>query len=257
MPASIFDLSDRLVIVTGSTRGIGLTLAEGLLAAGAAVVVNGRDSATVAATAGELRATHSGARVYEAVFDVTDAEAVSTAVAQVEVEHGPIDGLINNAGVQHREPLFEVSLDNWERVLRTDLTASFLVGREVARGMVARGRGSIVNICSIQSDLARPSIGAYTAAKGGLRNLTRAMTAEWAGSGVRINGIAPGYLRTEMTQALIDDPAFDNWVRGRTPAGRWGDPDDLIGSAIFFLSDASRFVTGQLLFVDGGMSVVV
>jgi gluconate 5-dehydrogenase len=257
MARSIFDLTERLILVTGSTRGIGRTMAAGLLAFGGRVVINGRDPAMVARAADELRAESSGAQVIESPFDVTDPEAVASAVRSIEREHGPLDGLVNNAGVQHRVPLLELELADWDRVLRTDLTSAFLVGREVARGMVVRGGGSILNVCSIQSDLARPSIGAYTAAKGGLRNLTRAMTAEWAGSGVRINGIAPGYLRTEMTQALIDDPEFDRWVRGRTPAGRWGDPEDLIGTAVFFLSDASRFVTGQLLFVDGGMSVVV
>ncbi|MDP9028371.1 MAG: SDR family oxidoreductase [Actinomycetota bacterium] len=253
----IFDLTESLVLVTGSTRGIGRTIATGLLAAGASVVINGRDVATVSQAAGEIRAEMPAAHVCEAPFDVTDQAAVVSAVRAIEREYGPLDGLVNNAGVQHRVPLLELDLDDWDRVLRTDLTSAFLVGREVARGMVTRGRGSILNVCSIQSDLARPSIAPYTAAKGGLRNLTRAMTAEWAGSGVRINGIAPGYLRTEMTKALIEDPEFDHWVRGRTPAGRWGDPEDLIGAAVFFLSDASRFVTGQLLFIDGGMSVVV
>lgn len=257
MSASLFDLSDRLILITGSTRGIGRTLATGALAAGARVVINGRDAASISRASQELRDAYPGAQVAESVFDVTDADAVTAGIREVEAHHGPIDGLINNAGVQHREPLLEVAVEDWDRVLRTDLTSAFLVGREVARGMVDRGRGSIVNICSIQSDLARPTIGPYTAAKGGLRNLTRAMTAEWAGSGVRVNALAPGYLHTEMTQALVDDPEFDRWVRGRTPAGRWGDPADLIGAAVFFLSDASRFVTGQLLFVDGGMSVVV
>ncbi|HEU0207105.1 MAG TPA: SDR family oxidoreductase [Pseudolysinimonas sp.] len=256
MSGALFDLTDRLVLVTGSSRGIGRTLAAGVAAAGASVILNGRDADAVARAAEELRAG-GVARVIAAPFDVTEATAVAEAVRSLEQEHGPIDGLINNAGVQHRVPLLELDVADWDRVLRTDLTSAFLVGREVARGMVARGSGSIINICSIQTDLARPSIAPYTAAKGGLRNLTRAMTAEWAGSGVRINGIAPGYLQTEMTQALVDDPEFDRWVRGRTPAGRWGDPDDLVGAAVYFLSNASRFVTGQVLFIDGGMSVVV
>jgi len=257
MSGSRFDLTDRLVLVTGSTRGIGHALAVGLVEAGARVVVNGRDAESVSRAAEELRRSRPGSQVVEAVFDVTDVEAVDRSVAAIEVEHGPISGLVNNAGVQHRVPLLELDPADWDRVLRTDLTSAFLVGRSVARGMVQRGAGSIVNICSIQSELARPSIAPYTVAKGGLRNLTRAMTAEWAGAGLRINGIAPGYLRTEMTRALVEDPDFDRWVRGRTPAARWGDPDDLIGAAIYFLSDASRFVSGQVLFVDGGMSVVV
>jgi len=252
-----FDLSGRLILITGSSRGIGRILAAGVAASGASVILNGRDRAAVASAAERIRSDAPGVRVIIAPFDVTDGEAVAEAIRTLETEHGPIDGLINNAGVQHRVPLLDLDVADWDRVLRTDLTSAFLVGREVARGMVARGSGSIVNICSIQSELARPSIAPYTAAKGGLRNLTRAMTAEWAASGIRINGIAPGYLRTEMTRALVDDPEFDRWVRGRTPAGRWGDPDDLVGAAVFFLSDASRFVTGQVLFVDGGMSVVV
>jgi len=257
MSESRFDLTGRLVLVTGASRGIGRTLAAGLVASGASVILNARDAGALGSAAQQLRSDVPGARVFTAAFDVTDGDAVADAVRSLESEHGPIHGLVNNAGVQHRVPLLDLDIADWDRVLRTNLTSAFLVGREVARGMVTRGDGAIVNICSIQSDLARPSIAPYTAAKGGLRNLTRAMTAEWASSGVRINGIAPGYFQTEMTRGLVEDPDFDRWVRGRTPAGRWGDPDDLVGAAVFFLSDASRFVTGQVLFVDGGMSVVV
>lgn len=194
--------------------------------------------------------------VSAAVFDVTAEEAVIDGIRGIEAA-GPLDILVNNAGLQHREPLLEVSLENWERVIRTDLTSAFLVGRTAARAMVARGSGAIVNICSVQTDLARPTIGAYTAAKGGLRNLTKAMTAEWAGSGVRVNGVAPGYIRTELTQALVDDPAFNSWVLGRTPVGRWGEPEDIGGAVVWLSSDASRFVSGQVVFVDGGMTAVV
>ena len=254
---SLFDLAGRVVLVTGSSRGIGRELARGLALAGATVVINGRSAAGVEAAVKMIMEAVPGARVASRVFDVTDQDSVRSGIEGITAEVGPIDGLINNAGVQHRVPMLELELADWERVIRTDLTAAFLVGREVARGMVARGSGSIINICSIQSDLARPSIGPYTAAKGGLRNLTRAMTAEWAGAGVRINAIAPGYLQTEMTQALVDDETFNAWVVGRTPAGRWGSPDDLVGAAIYFLADASRFVSGQILYIDGGMSVVV
>lgn len=251
-----FDLTGRRALVTGSSRGIGLAIARSLLDAGAHVVVHGRDTATVADTAAALGRDFGADAVSTAVFDVTDEQAVIDGIRVVE-SAGPLDVLVNNAGLQHREPLLEVSLENWERVIRTDLTSAFLVGRTVARGMVARGSGAIVNICSVQTDLARPTIGAYTAAKGGLRNLTKAMTAEWAGSGVRVNGVAPGYIRTELTQALVDDPAFNAWVLGRTPVGRWGEPEDIGGAVVWLSSDASRFVSGQVVFVDGGMTAVV
>ena len=190
-------------------------------------------------------------------FDVTDPDQVSAGIDSIETGVGPIDILVNNAGLQHRQPLLDVSLADWNRVLTTDLTSAFLVGREVARHQLARGSGKIINICSVQTDLARPSIAPYTAAKGGLRNLTRAMTAEWAADGLQINGIAPGYIHTEMTQALVDDKKFNDWILGRTPAARWGTVDDLVGPAVFFASGASDYVNGQVLFIDGGMTAVV
>lgn len=251
-----FDLTGRRALVTGSSRGIGLAIARSLLEAGAHVVVHGRDASTVAGAAGALAQDFGADAVSTAVFDVTDEQSVVDGIRGIEAA-GPLDVLVNNAGLQHREPLLEVSLENWERVIRTDLTSAFLVGRTAARAMVARGSGAIVNICSVQTDLARPTIGAYTAAKGGLRNLTKAMTAEWAGSGVRVNGVAPGYIRTELTQALVDDPAFNSWVLGRTPVGRWGEPEDIGGAVVWLSSDASRFVSGQVVFVDGGMTAVV
>lgn len=251
-----FDLAGRRALVTGSSRGIGLAIARSLLEAGAHVVVHGRDETTLDATTALLAEDFGADAVSSAVFDVTQEPSVIDGIRGVE-DAGPLDILVNNAGLQHREPMLEVSLENWERVIRTDLTSAFLVGRTAARGMVARGRGAIVNICSVQTDLARPTIGAYTAAKGGLRNLTKAMTAEWAGSGVRVNGVAPGYIRTELTQTLVDDPAFNAWVLGRTPIGRWGEPEDIGGAVVWLASDASRFVTGQVVFVDGGMTAVV
>jgi gluconate 5-dehydrogenase len=256
MSGSLFDLTGRTVLVTGSSRGIGHALAGGMLEAGATVVLNGRDRVALEAAYDGFAATY-GQRVHRYAFDVTDEAAVDAAVTAIEAEVGPIDVLVNNAGVQHREPLLEVAVEDWERVLRTNLTSAFLVGRAVARGMVARGAGRVVNIASVQADLARPTIAPYTAAKGGLRNLTRAMCAEWGGSGVQVNALAPGYIHTEMTQALVDDPAFDGWVRGRTPADRWGRTADLVGPAVFLASAAAAFVNGQVLFVDGGMTAVV
>lgn len=254
---ALFDLTGTVALVTGSSRGIGRALAEGLLGAGATVVLNGRDPDRLEQTRGELAGRHGAGRVHAYAFDVTDERAVDGAVGAVEAQVGPVGVLVNNAGVQHRVPLVDLEAADWRRVLETDLTSAFLVGRAVGRLMISRGRGKIINIASVQSDLARPGIGPYTAAKGGLRTLTRAMAAEWARSGVQVNALAPGYLATEMTQALVDDAEFDAWVRGRTPAARWGTPADLIGPAVWLASGASDFVNGQTIFVDGGMTVVV
>lgn len=251
-----FDLSGRIALVTGSSRGIGRILARALGQAGATIVLNGVDAERLAGAASEL-AEELGRQVHFRAFDVTDDAAVESAVASVESEVGPIDILVNNAGIQHREPLLEVSRENWNRVIEVDLTSAFVVGRTVARSMVARGQGKIVNVTSVQADLARATIGPYTSAKGGLRNLTRGMAAEWASAGLQVNSIAPGYIHTEMTQALVDDPEFDAFIRNRTPAGRWGTPDDLAGPAVWLCSSASDFVNGQVIFVDGGMTVVV
>ncbi|WP_206737365.1 SDR family oxidoreductase [Agromyces albus] len=245
-----------MCLVTGSSRGIGNVIARGLADAGATVVLNGVDPGRLAAARENLAATH-GDRIHARAFDVTDQGAVADAVAAIEAELGPVGVLVNNAGIQHREPLLDVSVEDWNRVLTTDLTSAFLVGREVARSMIARGRGKIINIASVQADLARPSIGPYTAAKGGLRNLTRAMTAEWAGAGLQINAIAPGYIHTEMTQPLVDDPEFNAFILRRTPAARWGATRDLVGPAVWLASDGSDFVNGQVIFVDGGMTVIV
>ena len=242
----VFDVAGRAALVTGSSRGIGLALARGLAEAGCDVVLHGRDGAAVARSAGELGARH-------VAFDVTEPEAVERGVAEI----GPLDILVNNAGIQHREPLLELATADWQRVLDTNLTSAFLVAREVARGMVAAGRGKIVNIASLQAELARPGIGAYAAAKGGLKMLTKAMCAEWGPAGVQANAIAPGYFATDLTRALIDDERFSAWVRGRTPAGRWGRVEELVGVLLFLASPASDYVCGQVLFVDGGMSAVV
>ena len=252
-----FDLTGKIALVTGSSRGIGLALAHSLLGAGATLVIHGQDPERAAATAALLRGEHTPGRVHCAAFDVTDEAAVAAGISDIEMSIGALEILVNNAGIQHRQPLLEVSATDWDNVIRTNLTSAFLVGRESARGMIGRGHGKIINICSIQTELARPTIAAYTAAKGGLRNLTRAMAAEWGGCGIQINGIAPGYIRTELTQSLVDDATFNAWVLGRTPAGRWGEPEDLGGTAVWLASDASRFVNGQVVFVDGGMTAIV
>jgi gluconate 5-dehydrogenase len=253
--AGPFDLAGRVALVTGSTRGLGLVLARGLASAGAVVCVNGRTPEAVAAARDALAA--EGATVHAVAFDVTDEGAVEDAVARIERDVGPLAVLVANAGIQHRAPFTEFPLAAWRQVLEVDLTGPFVVGRAVARRMVPRGAGKIVNVGSVQSRIARPTIAAYSTAKGGLVMLTRAMCAELAPQGIQVNAIGPGYLVTELNRALIDDPAFDAWLRARTPAGRWGDPQELVGAVLFLASDASSFVNGQILYVDGGMTAVV
>ncbi|MFF2823445.1 SDR family oxidoreductase [Arthrobacter koreensis] len=257
MAADMFDISGRVALVTGSSRGIGNAIARGLAAAGAVVVLNGLDADRLEGARAALAAEFGEDRIFARRFDVTDAAEAADGVAWVEREIGPLEILVNNAGVQHRVPMLELDVEDWERVLRTNLTSAFLVGREAARHMIPRGRGKIINIASVQTDLARPTIAPYTASKGGIRNLTRAMTAEWAAEGLQINAIAPGYIHTEMTQNLVDDEAFNSWILGRTPAHRWGSVEDIVGPAIWLASDASKFVNGQVVFIDGGMTTVV
>lgn len=257
MTANMFDISGRIALVTGSSRGIGNAIARGLAGAGAVVVLNGLDADRLEGARAALAAEFGEDRIFARRFDVTDAVEAADGVAWVEREIGPLEILVNNAGVQHRVPMLELDVEDWERVMRTNLTSAFLVGREAARHMIPRGRGKIVNIASVQADLARPTIAPYTASKGGIRNLTRAMTAEWAAEGLQINAIAPGYIHTEMTQNLVDDEAFNSWILGRTPARRWGSVEDIVGPAIWLASDASNFVNGQVVFIDGGMTTVV
>ncbi|MDR6558825.1 gluconate 5-dehydrogenase [Arthrobacter pascens] len=254
---SLFDLTGRVALVTGSSRGIGNALARALADAGATVVLNGINAERLKDAAAAMAAEYAPGRVHSCAFDVTSDTEAARGIAWVEENVGPLEILVNNAGIQHRVPMLELEVKDWERVISTDLTSAFLVGREAARHMIPRGRGKIINICSVQTDLARPTIAPYIAAKGGLRNLTRAMTAEWAGSGLQINGIAPGYIHTEMTQNLVDDEEFNAWILGRTPAHRWGTVQDLAGPAVWLASSGSDFVNGQTIFIDGGMTVVV
>ncbi|SDT12710.1 SDR family oxidoreductase [Microterricola viridarii] len=257
MTLNMFDLTGKIALVTGSSRGIGSAIARGLAAAGATIVLNGLDEARLEAARAALAAEIGEERVRAIAFDVTDAAAAASAINWVEAEVGPLAILVNNAGVQHRVPMLDLDVEDWERVLRTNLTSAFLVGREAARHMIPRGAGKIINVASVQTDLARPTIAPYTASKGGIRNLTRAMTAEWASHGLQINAIAPGYIHTEMTQNLVDDTVFNEWILGRTPAHRWGTVEDLVGPAVWLASAGSNFVNGQVVFIDGGMTVVV
>lgn len=255
--SNAFDLTGNVALVTGSSRGIGKAIAFGLAEAGAVVVLNGRNKEVLDTTRDEFVQRFGADLVHVAGFDVTSPEAAAKGMAALGRSVGPLDILVNNAGVQHRVPMLDLDPNDWDRVLRTNLTSAFLVGREAARQMIPRGRGKIINICSVQTDLARPTIAPYVASKGGLRNLTRAMTAEWAAHGLQINGLAPGYIHTEMTQNLIDDEQFNSWILGRTPAARWGKVEDLVGPAVWLASSASDYVNGQTIFIDGGMSVVV
>jgi gluconate 5-dehydrogenase len=250
MAFPLFNLAGRRALVTGSSQGIGLALAQGLAAHGASVVLNGRDEAKLTAAAAHI----PGATT--ARFDVTEPDAAAAGVAAV-LEGGPIDILVNNAGMQFRTPLEDFPIDKWQQLLTTNVSSVFYVSQPVARAMIARGRGKIINIASVQSELARPGIAPYTAAKGAVRNLTRGMTTDWARHGLQINAIAPGYFETPLNQALVDDPAFSEWLAKRTPAGRWGQVAELVGAAVFLASDASSFVNGHTLYVDGGITASI
>lgn len=259
----LFDIAGRTALVTGSSRGIGLALARGLRQAGCAVVLNGRDEAALEAAAGSLAREDAPAPggavgdVHVAAFDVTDSAAVAAGIADVEERVGPLDILVNNAGMQLRAPLLEFADADWQRILDTNLTSAFLVGREAARRMTRRGRGKIVNICSLQSEVARPGIAPYAATKGALKMLTKGMCADWGPLGVQVNALGPGYVETELTRALAEDREFSAWVRRRTPAGRWGTTKDLVGGVLFLASPAADYVNGQVLYVDGGMTSVL
>jgi gluconate 5-dehydrogenase len=251
-PTELFSLKGRLALVTGSSMGIGHALSRGLGHAGARIVVNGRDSGRVAKAAASLSA--EGLTVAQAVFDVTKGEETRVAIDRVEAEIGVIDILINNAGIQRRMPLDEFPEETWHEIVATNLDSLFLVSQAVVRHMIPRRRGSIINICSVMSELGRPGIAPYTATKGAAKMLTKAMAIDWGRHGIRVNGIGPGYFKTELNAALVADDAFSTWITGRTPLGRWGELDELVGAAVFLASDAASFVTGHVLYVDGGVT---
>ncbi len=251
MSIELFDLSGRIALITGSSRGLGLTLATGLGQAGATLVLNGRNEETLHRAVNKL--CSEGINVSGYAFSVVDKDCIKKQVQKIEKDLGPIDILINNAGIQKRAPIVEIEEVVWQEVIDINLTGVFLTSQQVAKGMIDRGKGKIINICSLQSEVGRPSIAPYTASKGAVKMLTRAMSVEWAQYNIQVNGIGPGYFATEMNTALIEDPVFDSWIKSRTPARRWGEPEELIGAAVFLASDASSFVTGQIIYVDGGV----
>lgn len=250
-----FRLDGRIALVTGSSAGIGLALARALGQAGAVVVINGRGEAKVTAVAAQLQS--EGVTVHARVFDVTNSKSVIAAVDDVEASIGPIDILVNNAGMQRRAPLQDFLEADWHELMRTNLDSVFLVGQAVARKMIPRQRGKIINICSVQSELGRPNIAPYTASKGAVKMLTKGMAIDWGPHGINVNGLGPGYFATELNAALVADEKFSAWLIGRTPSRRWGDVEDLGGAAVFLASDASNFVNGHILYVDGGVTATL
>ena len=250
-----FDLTGRTALVTGSSAGIGFALARGLAGAGARVILNARNAAKLEAAGEVLRG--EGLQVLTAAFDVTSGEAVTAAIARIEAEVGAIDILVNNAGMQRRAPLDQFAEADWHELMKTNVDSVFLVGQAVARHMIPRGRGKIVNICSVQSELGRPGIAPYTASKGAVKMLTKGMAIDWGQHGIQVNGLGPGYFKTELTDALVKNEEFTQWLVGRTPSRRWGDVEDLVGAAVFLSSDASNFVNGHILYVDGGVTATL
>lgn len=254
---TMFDLQGKVALVTGATHGLGMAMANGLGLAGARLVVNGQSSQEKIDQAVKSYKA-SGIDAYGYRFDVTNEEQVQAAIDQIEAEVGPIEILVNNAGIIRRVPLLEMPLEEWDLVIKTDLTSVFIVSKAVVSRMVSRGEGKVINICSMMSELGRDSVGAYAAAKGGLKMLTRNMATEWARHNIQVNGIGPGYFATEQTKPIrVDGHPFNDFIVGRTPAGRWGDPDDLQGAAVFLASTASDFVNGQIIYVDGGILATI
>ncbi|WP_110597731.1 SDR family oxidoreductase [Salinicola lusitanus] len=255
MSIQLFDLTGKTALVTGSSRGLGRAFAEGLAAAGAEVILNGINEQRLTTAAREM--SEAGHRVQTAAFDVTDDDAVKEAFSRFDEDGVEIDIVVNNAGIQFRKPMLELETADWQRVLDTNLTSAFVVGREAARRMVERGQGKIINIGSLTSELARATVAPYTVAKGGVKMLTKAMAAEWGGLGIQANAIGPGYMLTDMNEALTSNAEFDAWVKGRTPAGRWGKPEELIGTVVYLASQASDYINGQIIYADGGMISVL
>ena len=251
----LFNIKGKVALVTGSTGGLGSLFAKGLAENGCNVILNGRSPEKVNAQFEEFKS--KGYSVYTSVFDVTKSDEINKAIQQIEKEHGSIDILINNAGINLRAPLEDFDEEDWEKVIGINLTGAYKVSKSVVKGMIKKGSGKIINIGSMQSELGRPTIAPYAASKGGLKMLTKGMATDWAKYNIQINGIGPGYFKTEMTRPLWEDPEFDNWLCSRTPSNRWGNADELLGALLFLSSDASTYVNGQMIYVDGGLLATV
>jgi len=250
-----FDLTGHVALVTGAYRGLGFAIAGGLARAGAHVLLNARRAESVAGSVDALRA--EGLSVGTSLFDVTDSAGLAAAITDIASAHGPVSILVNNAGIQRRNPMIDFTDADWDAIMATNLTAPFRLSKAVLPGMIAARRGKIIHIASLMSELARPTVVPYTASKGGVRQLTRGMAIELAPHNIQVNAIAPGYFATELNRALLDNAEFDAWVKKRTPAGRWGDPAEIAGLAVFLASRAADYVTGQMVTIDGGMSVAL
>ena len=252
MSQDLFNLERKIALITGSGQGIGYSLAEGLGNAGCRIILNDIDDKRLTTSVKNL--AERGMTVYGSVFDVTDEDRVHTEITHIEQDIGPIDILINNAGITIRRTLEEFKLEDWKKIIDINLTGAFITAKSAAQGMIKRKQGKIINICSVQSQLARPTIAPYTASKGGLKLLTQGMATDWGKYNIQVNGIAPGYIKTELTKKLYEDKDFDAWLCARTPANRWGDPHELVGAAIFLSSKASDYVNGHVIYVDGGLT---
>lgn len=251
MSTQLFDLTGRTALITGSSQGLGFAIARGLAGAGAAVILNGRTPAKLIRAVETLQS--EGLTAYGYAFDVTDSAQVDEGIAAIESQIGTVGVLVNNAGIQRRGPLEDFDEADWRAVIDTNLTSVFLVTKRVVGSMIARQAGKIINIASLMSHVARATIAPYAASKGGLKLLTQSMATEWGRHNIQANAIGPGYFVTEMNRPLLEDAQFNNWVCERTPAGRWGDPAELVGTAVFLASRASDYVNGQIIYVDGGM----
>ena len=248
---SLFSITNKVVLVTGSSRGIGFSLAAGMALNGAKVILNGRDKHVLESA--KMALEDNGIPVFTSAFDITNKEQIKDQIDSIENTFGGIDILVNNAGLMIRKPIVDLDESQWDSVIDTNLKGTFLVSQKVAAGMIVRQYGKIINICSIQSESARNNVAAYAASKGGMKMLTKSMAAEWGKFNIQVNGIGPGYFLTEETKQLSDDPEFNTWLKVRTPAGRWGTPDELIGTLIYLSSEASNYVNGHIVYVDGGV----